>query len=250
MCPILFHIGDWQVQSATVFLVAGILLGVVVGWIEAKRVGLSSRDVWLFAALAVPVTLFLGILNGYVFRLILYRDASLHFELFDSGLVSFGVVLGAFAVSWLQARLSKIPPAKSMDVVALALPLILAVYRIGCLLNGCCYGRETDGFLGVYLPGDYGEWAYRYPTQIMLMVFDWVLFGFLYWRRKHKEFDGSQTFAFFLIYSLGRLVIDSFRDLPAVLIGLSVHQVTSLVILIVTLAVLAIRRVGFSRRPG
>lgn len=241
MYPILFRIDVLVVSASSVFLVLGILAGFLVGWKESKRVGFSNRDVFLFAALAIPVALFLGILNGYVFRLILYRDSPVQFELFQSGMVSFGVVLGMFTVSWLQSRLSKLPPAKGLDMIALVLPLILAIFRIGCLLNGCCYGRETDGFLGLYLPGDFSEWAYRYPTQIMLMVFDWALFAFLWMRRRHREFDGSQAFAFLLIYPAGRLVIDSFRDLPPVAFGLSIHQLTAIAMFLVTLTVLLLR---------
>jgi phosphatidylglycerol---prolipoprotein diacylglyceryl transferase len=240
MYPILFTVGGWNIPSSPFFLALGLLMGIWVGGKESRRVGLSRRDIFLFVLIAIPVALILGVVNDYVFRLIIYRDYIIHFDIIRSGLVSFGVVLGAFFISWLQSLISRLPPAKGMDVIALVLPLILAVYRIGCLMNGCCYGRETDGLLGMYLPGDFSEWAYRYPTQIMLMVFDWALFGFLWWRRTRREFEGSQTFAFLLIYSVGRFVIDSFRDLPPVALGLSVHQWMEIIMFVGTLAALAV----------
>jgi phosphatidylglycerol:prolipoprotein diacylglycerol transferase len=134
----------------------------------------------------------------------------------------------------------------SLDLISLVLPLILAVYRIGCLLNGCCYGAETDSFAGLFLPGKFGEWAFRYPTQIMLMLFDVVLFGWLWRMWKRKPTPGDLTLTFLVSYSAGRLVIDAFRDLPAVLGPLSFHQLVALAILAVSVVV-ALKRRGKKR---
>lgn len=248
MYPVLFSIGTWEVRSAPFFLVLGILFGLLVGQREAKRVGYSNRDVFIFAALAVPVTLLLGTINSYIFDRIIYWEYTISFNLFQNGLTSFGVILSAFFVSWMQSLLIKKTVAKGLDVIALVLPLILAIYRIGCLLNGCCYGRPTQGFWGLFLPGSFGEWAYRYPTQIMYMVLDWAIFGFLWWRRTRTEFEGSQTLVFFLLFSSGRFLIDSFRDLPVVALGLSLHQLVSLCILLVTLTILLIRSISLHQK--
>ncbi len=39
--------------------------------------------------------------------------------------------------------------------------------RVGCLLNGCCSGRHSDGRLGLWLPDHAGKWERRYPVQLL-----------------------------------------------------------------------------------
>lgn len=135
-----------------------------------------------------------------------------------------------------------------MDTISLALPLILAIYRIGCLLNGCCYGLETDSFFGIVLPGYFGVWAKRYPTQIWLFVLNLALFTWLWSMRKKKSFDGILTIHYLILYSLGRLVIDAFRDLPRVLGPFSFHQLLAMTILLTTLYAYA--EIYFARRSA
>jgi phosphatidylglycerol:prolipoprotein diacylglycerol transferase len=52
------------------------------------------------------------------------------------------------------------------DGAAIVLLVGMAVTRVGCLMNGCCSGRETDGPFGLWLPDHRGEWKRRYPTQL------------------------------------------------------------------------------------
>ncbi len=46
------------------------------------------------------------------------------------------------------------------------IPLTLAVARVGCLLAGCCYGRETTAWPALVLSDVHGFWASRYPTHV------------------------------------------------------------------------------------
>lgn len=147
------------------------------------------------------------------------------------------------------ARRDGVPVGQVLDLVSLTLPLILAIYRVGCLLNGCCYGLETDGPLGMYLPaGPSGVWATRYPTQIMLAVFDLGLFAWLWYRRETRPLDGSLTLSFLILFSLGRLAIDALRDLPHAWGPFSPHQLASLAILVVTLYVVV--EMWLAKRAG
>jgi phosphatidylglycerol:prolipoprotein diacylglycerol transferase len=39
--------------------------------------------------------------------------------------------------------------------------------RVGCLMHGCCAGRETRSAWGIPLPNHRGEWKRRYPTPLL-----------------------------------------------------------------------------------
>jgi phosphatidylglycerol:prolipoprotein diacylglycerol transferase len=158
--------------------------------------------------------------------------------------VAVSLALLAGAVS---ARMAREPAGRGADPVALALPLILGITRIGCLLNGCCFGREAQGFGTVFLPGRFGVWADRYPTQPVLMVFDFLLFAWLWMRRTTIPYEGYLTVSFLLWFSFGRLVIDGLRDLPAQFLGMSFQQLAAaLTFLCVAVVALKLRT---ARRP-
>jgi phosphatidylglycerol---prolipoprotein diacylglyceryl transferase len=76
-----------------------------------------------------------------------------------------GLVL-SFAVSWPVVRLMGLEFWRFWDGAAIVLLVGMAVTRIGCLMNGCCSGRETHGPFGMWLPDHLGEWKRRYPTQL------------------------------------------------------------------------------------
>lgn len=185
--------------------------------------------------MSVPTALVLAAINSALFYdRLFYVFANLG-ELASSGLVSFGAVIGTLGLGFIMAKVYKRSPGQLLDVISIILPLIFGVYRIGCILNGCCYGLETDGLFGVYLPNLSGQWENRYPTQIMLLVFDFALFFFLWKWRLKKPADGKTTLVFLLSFSIFRLLLDSLRELPMVNDWINILQVGSITLLLITL---------------
>jgi phosphatidylglycerol:prolipoprotein diacylglycerol transferase len=86
----------------------------------------------------------------------------------------------------------------------------------------------------MYLPSYAGVWANRYPTQLILAAFDLALFALLWSRRENVRVDGNLAFLYLFCFTLGRILIDSLRELPHVLGTFSPHQLASIVILLVT----------------
>jgi phosphatidylglycerol:prolipoprotein diacylglycerol transferase len=242
MYPILFTIGGFKVYASVFFLVLALLVGLVVGRREARRLEVPARHFLLFAASVVPIVLGLAVLNGLIFEIVLWNILPDYEYTGPGGLVSFGAVLGALAWGAILTRAFKQPIAERLDLIAVILPLILGIYRIGCFLNGCCYGKEIDGFLATILIGGNGDGVHRYPTQIMLMLMNFAIFAWLWLRRKKKSFQGELTISFVTLYALGRLFVDSFRELPRVLGPLSLHQLSSLAILLVAIGAYLVLR--------
>ncbi len=246
MFPVFFSIESFDLRASYVFLALGILAGIAVGFRESQRVGLSKNNFHIYWMSAIPFALLIGALNGFLFRFPI-ADALERLEhSFSYGLISFGAIAGALLLGYQLAIIRKQNTGVVLDTIALILPLVLGVYRIGCLLNGCCHGLETDSFLGIVLPNDYGIWARRYPTQIWLMVFNLGLFLWLWSQREKKSFDGMIAIQYLIIYSAGRMIIDAFRELPPALGPLSLHQVMALTMLLATLYAYA--EIYFARR--
>lgn len=70
----------------------------------------------------------------------------------QGGLVVFGSILGGMLGGFIYMQVKKLPVLKSFDAVAVGLMLGIAIGRIGCLCNGCCYGGITDVPWGITFP--------------------------------------------------------------------------------------------------
>src|SRR5438105_3589101 len=72
----------------------------------------------------------------------------------SGGLTFFGGLLLATLACIVYAVKIKVPLRLGMDIVAPCLMIGLGFGRIGCFLNGCCYGAECS---------DHLPWAVRFP---------------------------------------------------------------------------------------
>lgn len=237
MYPILFSLGSFAIRSHDALIGVGALLAFALFVREARSLAVTRRDVLLSLPLVAGVTFLCVYLSGVWIRALSYGWTNPTTNL-RYGTASFGMVLGVLLAGYLAARWRGRPAGAVLDRLALALPLAQALGRVGCFLEGCCYGLPTDGPLAMYLPGRFGEWAFRYPTQLMLAAFDLGLFALLWSRRGRVGTAGSQAALYLLCFSLGRALIDGLRDLPRAWGPLSPHQLTSLAILLITLYVM------------
>jgi phosphatidylglycerol:prolipoprotein diacylglycerol transferase len=80
------------------------------------------------------------------------------FAIWKGGLELIGGVLAAIAVIGLYCRYHKLPVRRYLDILAIGLMLAIVFGRIGCFLNGCCFGKPTNLPWGVRFP--YGSYAY------------------------------------------------------------------------------------------
>jgi len=112
---------------------------------------------------AALYTLIAGVVGARLFYVVHYFDnfrgdpASI-FAIWQGGLELLGGVIFAIVVVFFYLRRHKLPVRHYLDVLAIGLMLALAFGRIGCFLNGCCFGKPTDKLWGVRFP--YGSFAY------------------------------------------------------------------------------------------
>lgn len=140
------------------------------------------------------------------------------FMIRHGGLVFYGGLFGAVLATWLFILIKKLPTWKMADVLTPSIPLGYAIGRVGCLLNGCCYGRATDVPWAIRFPADShpSQGVPVHPTQIYDSICGMGLYVLLAWLFRHKKFDG-QVFGVFLVgYAACRALVECFRgDYPA-----------------------------------
>jgi len=166
-----------------------------------------------------------------------------------SGLTIYGAVLGAALGVWVYSRISKQSFGYLADVLAPGIILAQAIGRVGCLLNGCCYGTETDIFCAVIYshPGSFAPVGVPvHPTQIYEIIFNLLLFVLLLRLKDRFKPDGSLFVIYLGLYSIWRFSISFVREGTPFLFGMQQAQVIALVVVLVALYFFAfkIRWVG------
>jgi phosphatidylglycerol:prolipoprotein diacylglycerol transferase len=211
---------------------------VAAGWATIRRgrmVGLDDTVIW---DLSMWI-LFASILGARMFYLIQYREnvfaksetlgdyLETAVSLPDGGMVLYGGVLVVLIAYFLFCRIRKLSPLLVGDVIMPSFFIGLAFGRIGCLLNGCCYGDRCELPWRIRFPlGSVPDMAlvergfvgaaenvslYLHPSQIYSSL-NALLLAFLthtYFRHRHK--DGSVLTLTLLTYPVTRFLIEFLR---------------------------------------
>ena len=155
MHPILIKI-PWihlTIWSFGAMAVLGFMVAILVTRRMCRRVGLDPEVI----SNVTMYLLIIGMVGARAFFVIHYYDEfrgdfGSVFAVWRGGLEFLGGAIPAILFLLLYLRLRKLPIRRYFDILAVGLMLGLSCGRIGCFLNGCCFGRPTD------LP-----WAVRFP---------------------------------------------------------------------------------------
>ncbi len=242
--PIAFTIGSLSVRWYGIMVALAVM--VVVLWMlrEIRQGAALSYDTILTAALVgIPSGVIISRLLHVVDRLGLYlQNPRLIFGF--EGLTIWGAVLGATLGIWIYSKFSNFNFSYFADLVAPGVILAQAVGRVGCTLNGCCYGKETLLPWGIVYthPESYAPLGVAvHPTQLYEIVFCLIVFALLLKLRGRFKPDGSLFLTYLSLYSLWRIGIDFLREGTPFILGLHQAQVIGIIVLAITIPVLTLR---------
>jgi phosphatidylglycerol:prolipoprotein diacylglycerol transferase len=223
--PIAFQLGPFSIHWYGVLVAVAFLLGL---WTASRRAplsGVSAEKIvdlgpWLIGGAIV------GARALYVISFWRDQFAGKSFsEIFmvqHGGLVFYGGLIGAAVTALLYVRIKNLPLWKVADVLAPSIALGSVFGRLGCLMNGCCYGRACDLSWAITFPAGINDThpvgqpaTPVHPTQIYDSLLNLGLYAALAWIYRRKKFDG-QVFGLYLIgYAVLRSFVEVFRgDYP------------------------------------
>jgi len=133
-------------------------------------------------------------------------------------------------------------PLKLLDIIAPSLALGLAFGRMGCFLNGCCYGAPTDLPWGLVWPEGSIPWTVWgntpiHPSQLYSVANALLIFLFLHLAYKHRKRHGVLIGAFFGLKAVTRFLLEMVRsDEAKAYFGMSISQVTGLILVVLVIA--------------
>jgi len=248
--PVAFAIGSAEIRWYGIMIGLGVL--VLVLW----TIWQVRKDEFLPIETVVTLAI-VGIPSGIIFaRLLHVIDVVVQKGYYPGsiiggeGLTIYGAILGAVLGTWIYSKFRPFNYGYGADLVAPGIILAQAIGRVGCTINGCCYGTATS------LP-----WAISYthpnsvgfgvsgvhPTQIYEIVFLLFLFGIIMLLKGRLKPEGSLFLIYIGAYSLWRIGIDLIRDGTPFLFGLHQAQVIGIMVVVVAIILLIRRRVRWVR---
>lgn len=235
MHPILFRIGSVEIRSYGFFVALAVVVAFYLLHKEARRKNFYA-DKMLDMELIIVV---FGIIGARLLHVLVNLDFYTKevfsiFLLWGGGLAIYGGIISAVVAGWVFAIKKGMPFWETADFIIPYIVLGQSIGRIGCFLNGCCFGRPAAlPFLGVIFPGDT---IFRYPTQIYASVALLGVFVILRIIQQKPHFAGCIFFLYLALYTTQRFFIDFLRgDNPTYALGLTISQIISIIIFLIVL---------------
>jgi phosphatidylglycerol:prolipoprotein diacylglycerol transferase len=220
MFPTILRIGTLHIYSYGLMLFLSFLAGIALVERRVKRFGVDPKKVtdlalWILLAVVLGSRLFYvafhwSEFSGDLIGIIAFWRGGL------AGLMFYGGFLGGIIAGVAFVVVNKLPVRRMMDAATPAIMLGEGLVRIGCFLNGCCFGKPTGGAFGIVFPPNSPAGATFpglaiHPTQLYSSAAGFILFGFALLMEKRQLKPGVLSAILLVAYSAFRFGIDFVR---------------------------------------
>lgn len=202
---------DIGIDLYPILLVIGVILSCVILEFYFKKIGMK-KGVSTNIELAVTISAIAGIIFAILFQNLydfIENPKEYHWTF---AMTFFGGLIGGGLTFFLQYFLylkKKNPPflKEVVKVAGACIPLAHGIGRIGCFLDGCCYGKETDSILGIkFTTTETKVW----PTNLFEAIFLLILSAILLYLLFKKQSDFTMVI-YLLSYGIFRFLIEFLR---------------------------------------
>jgi len=231
MHPVIVKFGPLTIYSYGLLVASGFIIATFLAAKQAARIGIPEDKITTLSLLI----LISGITGARVFYILLnikdYISNPVEIiMLMHGGLVFYGGAIFAFIAAVIYIKRAGLSVLETVDLLAPYIALGHSIGRIGCFLNGCCYGKAASGPFGVV----FQDGISRIPTQIYSSLLLLLLFIFLSICFKYRKFRGQVFFSYLIFYSVGRIFIENLRgDNMPVMLNLTFSQLISIFMFII-----------------
>ncbi len=251
MYPILIKAGTLAVYSYGVMIAIGFAAAAFLIYRRSSKFGLDrNRMVNLLIILLLS-----GIFGAralYIFlNLSFYRANPLEIIMLSKGgLVWYGGFAAALIALVFYLWANKLSFWQVTDLIVPYVVLAQGFGRIGCFLNGCCYGIpvNTGTPFAVRFPFDDTS---RLPSQLISAAALFLIFVILRVWQDRRRFEGEIGLGYCMLYSFKRFIVEFLRaDNPKILFGLTISQLLSIVVFIIAMALFLKKAGEWKKRPS
>ncbi len=242
----------------------GIMAGIMIAALEAKRTGQKSDDYLDLAVYAVIFSIIGARIYYVIFSWDAYKDDLLRvFDIRGGGLAIYGGVIAAVITVVIFARIKHLSAPLIFDTAGLGLVAGQAIGRWGNFFNREVFGEYTDNIFAMRLPldavrsSDVSELMREHmetvdgvsciqvhPTFLYESLWCVMVLAVMFLYRNHKKFDGEVFLVYLFGYGLGRFWIEGIRTDQLFLPGtqLPVSQLLSGVLVLLSLILIIFYR--------
>ena len=241
--PVLVTIGGLKIHWYGIMIALGLYAGIQVALRDAPRRGINTDQLMNVALLAAV----LGIVGGRLYYVVqnnpsfyLHHPAQI-LAVWQGGMAFFGAIFGGGLALVISAWRWRMPLWSLMDIGALGLTIGQAIGRVGNIINGDIVGYRTNGWGFEYTnPNTFGPPNTPVqPASLYELLISLALFLLLWNLRTRIHPEGMLAMIYLILYSISQFFIFFVRDNVVILGGLKQAQVTSLVVIALTLPVIA-----------
>ncbi len=229
MHRVAFSIFGFPIYSYGVMIVIGVLIGYFLILHRNKKLKITDSDVITDCFIWLLIS---GLAGGRIAYVMLNfreyaNDLPSILNLRAGGLTLYGALILGSTFFIIFCKLKKLDPREMLDLFAPSVLIGIGFGRVGCFLNGCCYGMHASAPFGVVFK-DAGVEGMRYPVQIYEMFATFIGAGFLLYYDKIKKFKVESFILMSAIYAGIRFCIEFIRESFPRYFGLSIAQYFSL----------------------
>jgi phosphatidylglycerol:prolipoprotein diacylglycerol transferase len=170
------------------------------------------------------------------------------FKVWQGGIVFYGCIIGGLIGSVMHWHRRPFPFLAMCDAVAPALAIGIALGRVGCWMNGCCFGATTDLPWAVTFPAGSLPWAHHvesgwigpdalrslpvHPSQLYAALDGVILLVLLFAYYPLRRRDGEVMALLMVTYPVTRFLVEGLRDDEgSFFLGLTISQTISAALL-------------------
>lgn len=211
--PVICHLwGPLSIQSYGLFIALGVTIGITLLQSDQLFTKLMSVDQFQTLFLA---TLGAALLGGRTLSLLEGSITLTEFLYFwQPGYSILGSVIAGMVTIITLLYYYQLNPVQVLDRIALYIPLIQAIARLGCFFAGCCYGKETSVLWAISYTDSRSLaplHTFLHPTQLYSSLLLFILFIALYYFKNSFKKPGTILSLYLLGIGFERFIIDFFR---------------------------------------
>jgi len=214
---ILLKIGHVEIKSYGAMLMVGFLAGTY----TAVRLG-RRRAVAGERLIDLGLVVLVGAILGARLAFVLMNPEVKFFDLQEvlrsglGGLSFHGGLIGGFLGGSVYIFLTRMDFWRVTDCAAPAISIGYAITRIGCFLNGCCFGKATSlpwGMRFPFSPDAFPHTHTVHPTQLYASAMGFLMFGIVLLLSRGKSLGraGRLFMVLLVLESVERFVMEIFR---------------------------------------
>ena len=237
----LFSVGSLTIYTYGFFFVIAIVLSAMSMYFAAKKKGISTEHLIEYLAYII----LFGIVGARISYYLLYPSQFTSFidifKIWQGGLVSYGGFIFATVALIIAIKNFKDSILPWLDIFLLSALLGLAIGRFGSFLSGEMAGLPYSGIFSV---------QGLFPVTLAEALWNFIVFVILssiFYSKNTNLKPGILALEVLMLYSMGRFIIEFFRNESTIIVGLTLSQLVLVIIFVVSVSAF-ISRILFEKK--